>query len=241
MKSSFLSIAILLVLIFSSCKKDPVIIKPIAKPLFSIKLDQQYLGSTGVDSAFVTWEANGQSQKVLLEKRNDSLIAQMDQFNEGTGKLSFQVLSNKKLRNQYKMQYIGSRDVSLQKTKAINFNGPTSLLDADWKPRVELWDVIGHSAIIGIRPDDPYFLVKDVKTEVIKLTVDKSFWKGLNMAGQGIFECRSGCSGNIENSTAFSHLPEQIGTKEWNHIEIYVLYEKNLSGEGWVLSLTHDL
>lgn len=241
MKSFFLPFAFLLLLISSSCKKDPVISKPITKTLFTIKLDQQYFGSSGVDSAFVTWETNGLSQKILLEKSNDSLIAQMDQFNEGTGKLSLKVFSNKKFRNQYKTQFIGIRDASLQKTKAINFNGPTSLLDMDWKPRVELWDVIGHSAIIGVRPDDPYFLVKDVKAEVIKLTVDKSFWKGLNMAGQGIFECRSGCSGNIENSTAFSHLPGQIGSKEWNHIEIYVLYEKSLSGEGWVLSLTHDL
>jgi len=94
---------------------------------------------------------------------------------------------------------------------------------------------------VGVRPDDPYFLIKDVKPEVIKLTVEKSYWKGITGIGQGIFECRSGCSGNIENTTAFSHLPAQIGAKEWNHIEIYVVYERNLNGEGYVLMRTYNL
>jgi len=242
MKSSILSvIAVSLLLLFSSCKKDPIVIKPETKQLFSIKLERQYLGTTEVDSAFVIWETNGVSQKIQLEKRNDSLIAEMNAFNEGTGKLSFRVFSNKKFSNQYKTQYIGSRDASLRKTKATNFTGPVSLMDADWKPRVELWDVVGNKAVIGVRPDDPYFLIRDVGAEVIKLTVEKSYWKGISPAGQAIFECRSGCSGNIENTTAFSHLPVQIGNKEWNHIELYVVYERNLNGEGYVLMLTYNL
>jgi hypothetical protein len=244
MKSSFLpSIAALLLLTLSSCEKDKEtpIITPAPKPLFSIKLEQQYVGSNQVDSAFAIWETNNQLQKVQLVPRNDSLIAEMSQFNEGIGKISFRIFSNKKFRNQYKTQFVGSRETTLKKSQAVNFNGPSSFLDTDWKPRVELWDGVGHAAVIGVRPDDPYFLVKDVKPGVTKLTIDKSYWKGLNMAGQGIFECKSGCTGNIENSTAFSSLPNQIGSKPWNHFEIYVVYEMDGNGGGWLLELTQDL
>ena len=105
---------------------------------------------------------------------HDSLIVNMDLFREATGKMSIEIFSNKKFNNQYYSRWVLKKDASIQKEVSINFNGPSSFFDADWMPRVELTDYVGHDSVLGLRPDDSYFLIKNVQPDVLQLTLKKA-------------------------------------------------------------------
>ncbi|MEI9943362.1 MAG: hypothetical protein WDN26_04005 [Chitinophagaceae bacterium] len=214
-------------ILFASCKKDPVIKQPVPadKTILSVKLNTAYLNGAKVDSAFATWKTNDREQRVKMLVRNDSLITEMNQFSAGNGKMAVYIYSNKKFSNQYLSHWILRKDISIQPSAGVPNNGPASFFDSNWLPRVEIKDGIGHAAIIGLRPDDSYFLVKKVQHKVIKLVVDKGYWKtigGIQGVGQGIWECKTGCTsaeGDVENTNFFDFIPGQIGNKVWNHIE----------------------
>lgn len=231
-------------LLVTSCRKtanenNPA---PPAKKFFSVKLNQAYMGSADVDSAFAYWKINGQKQRIRLSKSNDSLYTEMANFTEGTGELTVHVFSNKKYSNQYYGQWVSVKTVSLQKTNAASFNGPSSFYDADWFPRVHLKDAIGHEATIALRPDDAYFLVKDPNHALVKLTVDRGYWKtvgGIQLAGRDVWQCYSNCTGTA-NTEFFKSLPGRIGTKPWNHISIVILFEVDEEGLGWIIDLEYE-
>jgi hypothetical protein len=207
-----------------------------------VKLSQPYLGIAQIDSAFATWRTNGMEQRIKMTIRHDSLIAAMDLFTEGNGELSLHLFSNKKYSNQYYGQWVSHKTISLQKTKSLSYNGPSSFYDAAWLPRVELKDAIGHEAIIALRPDDAFFIVKDPGHVITELTVDRGYWKtinGIQLAGRGIWQCTTNCTGVVDNDY-FKFLPAAIGAKPWNHISITVLFEINNNGEGWIISLEHE-
>jgi hypothetical protein len=246
MKYSITSVLITVLMIsFSACKKDkhnnpPA---PVTTPILSVKLNQQYLAPGQVDSAFAIWKINGQQQRIKMAIRHDSLISEMKVFNEGNGELSLHIFSNKKYSNQHYGQWLSKKTLSLQKTKAISYNGPSSFYDVAWFPRVELADGIAHKAIVALRPDDAFFLVKHPGHAITKLVVERSYWKtigGIQLAGTGIWECTGGCT-DVANDEYFRFLPGAIGTKPWNHLSIIVLFETTHNGEGWGLSLEHDL
>jgi hypothetical protein len=214
----------------------------------SIKLNTQYLSGAQVDSAFAIWTIeNQQPQRIKMTVQNDSLLAGMKLFNEGAGRLVIHIFSNKKYRNQYYGQWLSEVSVALKKDKPKSYNGPTGFFDAGWFPRVDLKDGIGHRAIIALRPDDPYFIIKDPGHAVKELVIERGYWKtvgGVQLAGSAVYKCRNACLG-VENTTYFTTLPGRIGTTPWNHISIYILFDSFENGGGggyaWGLELEYDL
>lgn len=237
---------ILSAFIFSinSCKKDKdPVSTPGPLPVLAVKLSPSYLAASQVDSAFAIWVTGTAQQRVKMEVRNDSLITPLSLLNEGNGELTIHLFTQKKYQNQYLGQWLLRKTVSLQKTKALSYSGPSSFNDADWLPRVKINDGVGHEAIVALRPDDAYFLVKDPGHPVAKLVVERSYWKtigGVQAVGQKVWECTTGCMGQA-NEEFFRNFPAMIGTKPWNHISIIILFEINNNGQGWGISLEHDL
>lgn len=241
--SAFIMVAFLLTA-STACRKqkDENIPPPVSK-LLSIKLNGNYLSAAQIDSAFAVWKAGGKEQRLAFRKSNDSLLIEMERFDEGIGELVFYIFSNRKYSNQYYGQWFSIiSNVTLLKSAGVNYNGPASFYDAAWLPRVELKDAIGHEATIALRPDDAYFIIKKPQHELYKLTVDRGYWKtagGIQLAGRDIWQCQLNCTGKINNDF-FKSLPGRIGNKPWNHISIAILFEINDNGEGWVLSLEHE-
>lgn len=239
-------LALILLLSFVSCRKDHEVVIPPQKGHLSVNLAEQYLGAAQVDSAIATWTVGEEKNQVRMLVRNDSLIAELEQFREGNGTLIIQVFSNKKFGNQYKSQWLFQNATQINRKKDLGFEGPASFFDSGWKPRVDLTDAIGHRAIIGMRPDDAYFKIVGVGPEVKSLTVDKSYWKttgGVQLAGQGIWKCSNACtdcSGNVENDEYFKMMPDHMKNAPWNHISLIVLYETNQTGMGWLLTLEFE-
>lgn len=223
------------------CKKDPAVTPPAKTPVLSVQLTQPYLRGTQVDSAFVTWKSNGAEQRIKMEQRNDSLVVPMSVFTEGNGELTIHIFANKKYSNQYLGQWLLRKTVRLEKTKTTSYAGPVSFFDTDWFPRVELKDAIGHEATIALRPDDPYFIVKNPGHPIQQLTVDRGYWKtigGIQLAGRDVWQCNSNCT-DIANEEHFKSLPQRIGTKPWNHISIVVLFQVDDNG-GWIIDLEYE-
>ncbi|MBL7741077.1 MAG: hypothetical protein JNK14_17780 [Chitinophagaceae bacterium] len=224
----------------AGCRKDPPPPSSV-KALLSVKLDQPYLTITQVDSAFAIWKTNGQEQRIKLTISHDSLLTDMNAFNEGNGELTLHIFSNKKYSNQYFGEWVSHKNISIQKTRALGYNGPSSFYDAAWLPRVDLQDAIGHRAIMALRPDDAYFLVKDPGHPLFELVVNREYWKttgGIQFAGGDTWQCTTQCT-DIVNEEFFSSLPQRIGNKPWNHISINILFATDANG-GWGLSLEHE-
>jgi hypothetical protein len=234
-------------LLFSmlACKKDPPVITPGNKARLSVKLNSSYLDAAKVDSAFAIWNFSGQQQRIKMLIRNDSLVADIALFQEGNGEITIQVFSNKKFRNQYYSQWIFKKSITITRNREISYNGPASFFDAGWFPRAELVDGIGHKAVIGLRPEDSYFLVKDIPGGLYQLSIDKGFWNtigGVSLAGRGVWACSTDClaaATTIENDDFFDFMPERIGNKQWNHISARVFYEMD-DGGGWILELEYE-
>lgn len=232
-----------IVLFAASCKKDPVPAPPPpppAKPVVAVKLSDPYLSIAQVDSAFATWTIpGGQTQRFKMQVGHDSLLVDRALFTDGQGKLTIEIFSNKKLNNQYLTRFVLTRNIALAHVGVNAFAGPKNFFDPDWLPRVELKDAIGHEAIVALRPEDPYFLIKDSKHAIVGWALDRNYSKGINVIAGKVWTCTSGCT-NKENVDFFTNFPQQIGAKEWKHISITVIYEIDHTGQAWMLNLEYE-
>lgn len=235
--------AFLIIICITSCKKESIIDSPPVTNYLSVKMNPIFLTALQVDSAFAIWKTDTDTQRLQFSISNDSLLIDMKELNEGSGELSFEIFSNIKYLNQYPGQWFGKKNIILQQSKALSYKGPDSFNDADWFPRVELKDGIGHAAIVALRPDDPYFMVKNPDHPSLRLTVDRGYWKtvgGVQFAGGNTWTCANDCF-NVPNENFFASLPTRIGEKPWNHISIIILFEVNNEGGGWVLNFEYNL
>ncbi|MCW3109298.1 MAG: hypothetical protein JWQ09_3804 [Segetibacter sp.] len=83
------------------------------------------------------------------------------------------------------------------------------------------------TAIIALRPADPYFLLKNVPAGY-KIELERGYYLipgGAISVGKGFWKCNNVCTdsrGIIENREYFSPLPNQINGREWKMVEIGV-------------------
>lgn len=236
--------------IFSSCRKDPTPPEtelPTKDPVvLAINLNDFYMPASKVDSALAIWEVNGNRQEIKLNSANNKLTADLEKFTEGTGKLVLTLFTKMKFGNHTSSHWILEKDMAINHKTSAVFSAPGNFNDMLWSPRALLKDGVGHSAIVALRPDDPYFLVKDVPANLEKIVVFRGYWNTVNgvrqVAGRE-WECVTNCidaNGNIENKEFFSFFPSSIGNRTWNHIEIIILYEEP---NGWasIIDLNHTL
>lgn len=230
----------------SSCKKNSATTIQAVMPFLSVKLASQYLDVTKVDSAYAFWEVNNTVQKIKMSIHNDSLVADMKLFIEGNGIITICIFSSKRFDASGSSQWILTKPLHITRTSATNYSGPISFFDNNWKPRAALNDGAGHKAMIGLRPDDSYFLIENAAVGYYQLAVDKNYWKlggGIQLIGGGTWNCRTGClnaNGNVENTNFFDFIPGQIGARSWNHVEIYVMFQTDPQGGGMALSMQFD-
>jgi hypothetical protein len=214
----------------------------------AVNLDNLYIPSNRIDSAIATWNMGIHHQEIrlVMNIEQNKLTANLEKFMEGTGKLTITLFSQKRFGNHRSSEFVMEKDLAIDHKNSVAFSAPASFNDMSWSPRAVLADGIGHVAVVALRPDDPYFMVKGVPANLTKMVVYRSYW---NTAGGGRliagreWECSTGCSnsnGNIENKQFFSFLPAAIGNSAWNHIEIVLKYEVP-NNWTYLLDLNHTL
>ena len=102
-------------------------------------------------------------------------------------------------------------------------------------------------AVVGMRPTDPYFFVKQAEKNYREIWFSREYWRtkqGVQLVAGGLWKCMSNClnaEGNILNEEFFKFLPNQIGTNTWNHIEIVLRYNMDQHGGGYLLDMNYDI
>jgi hypothetical protein len=245
MKLKLVSLWTIIILMAAGCRKKdgdttPPPPPPPANAVLAVKITGAYITPGLVDSAFAVWTLAGQEKKVKMEKRNDSLVVSLGEFNEGSGTMAIRLYTTKKFAQHFNSQWFLSKNIELKRSIPVVFVGPNEFKDGDWLPRALVKDGIGHEALVALRPEDAYFSIKEFGHPVVKLEVTREYWQtrgGLVKAGGGQWECNTGC-GAVTNTDFFNFLPGMIGNKQWDHIEWYIMFWTDANG-GWSIQLNH--
>lgn len=243
MKKQCIVVLAFAVLAATACKKHTG--EPAGDALLTLVPDNQYMPSDKIDSAIVTWQTGTQVQTVTLELKDQQLVTGIKNLQEGTGTLTVQVFSRVMFANQYASVWIQEKQLTIRHTDAVKLAAPNAFTDAQWYPRAQLGDAVGHFAVVALRPDDPYFFVRNVPASVLGLIVARDYYNfkgGVTRVGGGEWSCRQNCTDanhDVKNITFFKGLPQLVGNKSWNHLEIAVLYTTDPAGGGYILSLNH--
>lgn len=250
-QTAFIVHLLLVLLLFSSCRKDSQqqpVVPPEAKDstVLAVNLNDFYMPAAKVDSAVAVWEVNGTRRQIKLDKADIKLTANLKKFTEGTGKLTLTLYTKMKFGNHSSSQWVLEKEMAINYKTPVVFSAPGNFHDMFWSPRAVLKDGVGRVAVVALRPDDPYFLVKDVPSNVKKIVVYRGYWNtsgGVRLVSGREWECITGCinaNGSIENKEFFSFFPVAIGNQTWNHIEIIIRYDE-ANGWAYLLDLNHTL
>jgi hypothetical protein len=245
MKPRLLTAALMSIVLLIACKKEitqpaPPPVPQEENPRLAIKLTTDYLPAAKIDSAILLWELNGQVQQAKMQLSNDTLFTETKNLTRGSGRLTVQIFSNVVLRYR-KLQWEKRTDLTLKDKESVNWKAPANYDDADWNPRVILVDAASQfTAIIALRPTDPYFLLKNVPPG-FKIELERNYTRipgGAEIVAGGLWKCNTVCTddrGMIENREFFRPLATQIIGREWKMVETGVgLFGPNYtSGPGF--------
>ncbi|HEY0041453.1 MAG TPA: hypothetical protein VGB71_12350 [Flavisolibacter sp.] len=222
--TSLLNIFLLAVLLISSCKKEhaPNGRSPINNTL-EVRLHTSYLPASKIDSAILIWEAAGQTKRQKFLFSGDTLRLLLKQFNSGQGRMAIQLYTQVKLQG-HKLQFEKRWEFSLSHHQPIVTPGPADLNDPDWTPRVIIQEKewTGLTAIIGLRPTDPYFAIRNIPERWPLIGLGRSYYKKLG--GQLVAEKIWNNDGTnrqvIEDRTYFLPLAGEVADTPWGWINI---------------------
>lgn len=235
-------------LLFASCSKDPVS-KPGTKPgpgeqppsvkELRLALNDAYLPLAKVDSAVAIWTVNGTAKTVKLQVADGVLKTSLAQFaNRGSGTLTVQLYSQLKVDNQ-PLQWEYRTDYTLDHTKSVLLTAPASINDPQWKPRVifRYDNSMGSrfSAVIALRPADPYFELKGVEPVYAKkIEIRRSFHD--KATGQLVFSrgwvcgqasCLDQATWSMVDRQHFGNLDEQLAGRQWDQFRVEAYFHLN--------------
>lgn len=245
----FSCLMLLVMTLISSCSKDPVREPaPVPRPVppfpqvvkeLRVTLNESFLPGAKVDSAVATWEVNGTRQSVKLQAENGVLKTSLARFtNGGTGALTVQLFTQVKLDGQ-PLQWEHRAPYTLDHSKPVTLAAPTSIADREWSPRVIFHydNALGSrfSAIIGIRPNDPYFELKGVEPVYARrIEIKRSFHD--KATGQLVFSrgwvceqasCLNQTTWSMVDRYHFLNLEEQLEGRQWDQFRIEAYFHLN--------------
>lgn len=209
-------------LLLGACKKNKEEYKTPAGPgNLAIKLDTSYMPVNKIDSALAVWEINGSSKTLKLQLSGDTLRAPLQEFSEGNGRLTIQLYTKVKVNNT-DLQWEKRWQFELQHTEPLILQGPASYEDNNWMPRVILTESFTKFiAILAVRPDDPYFCLKNLPAKYPYIEFERGYYKipgGVEYAGYGYYKCNGTCGTELEDRTFFAQMGNMVGIKPWTSL-----------------------
>ena len=239
---------VVLLFTFAACTKEP----PVPGPVKTVKnltidLDTNYMSGKKIDSAFATWTISGHAKTIKLAVDGNKLTSSLGELSPGTGEMKITIYSNVKFV-YFQSLWLQTKTLTFEFDEAITLKGPSGFNDQNWLPRVILHnDAMKIDAVVGVRPSDPYFFVKQADKNYREIWFSREYWRtkeGVQLVAGGAWNCKSNClnaDGDILNEEFFKFLPNRIGTNAWNHIEIVFGYSFDSSGGGYFLDMNYDI
>ncbi|HZH65338.1 MAG TPA: hypothetical protein VEY10_10645 [Flavisolibacter sp.] len=226
--------ALFTVLALSACKKgvdEPKSIPIEEKKYLNVVL-HPYLKPTEIDSAIAKWKVSGAEKSVRLSLRNDSLYADVQSFTRGAGTMTVQLFSNKKLENK-SLQFERTVNLDLRHNSDVRINGPESIQDVNWRPRI-IFSLLQNNSliattIVAVRPGDNYFEFQKIDPAWRhRIIVERVYYKRgspNHVIADGAWDCTNNCpggSGDYINTTHFQFLAQQAGNRSWDRAAFLV-------------------
>lgn len=223
------------ILLLAACKKQPIPSPVEEKYRIAIKLNSTYLTAEKIDSALLSWEINGKIQTERLQLSHDTLFTETKNLDKGTGVLTVQLFTNIELR-QRSLQWEKRTEVIVKDDQSIDWAAPLNFEDNNWFPRVIMIDApTNFTAIVALRPDDAYFLLKNIPTG-FKIELERNYTAipgGAVIVGGGLWKCNTVCTderGIIENRDFFRPLAGQMKDRTYKMVEVGIgLFGDNYS------------
>lgn len=237
MKKTF-TLLVLLVTAFAACRKEPLKPEPVTTdaPL-EIALNETYMPAAKIDSALAVWETAGTTQTVALQRSGNKLSTRLSNFKSGNGTLTVQLFTQTTVAGkplQWEKRFVHT----LSSSSPLLLAAPTSFADAAWNPRmISRNDIAGASAtvIIGLRPGDAYFELKNVTAALSKrIVLERSFYlndtANLVAAKTWVGDAADlDAGGNLVDRHHFETLEAQLGAGQWNKYLIKAQFYAQLS------------
>ncbi|ULQ54243.1 hypothetical protein [Flavihumibacter fluvii] len=241
-----LAAAFLSLVILSACKKDTPVSIPNPSPgkLVTVILNPEYLPLAKIDSAYITWPRGETTDSVKLHASGNDLSVSFDQLPSTEKTFRLHLFTNQNLASN-KLLWQKEFTVALSQRNALNVVAPLSIDDVNWVPRIMLQDQSGLQAFSGIRPNDAYFRFHKIEQSWKEIAMDRSYWNvtgpdtkiaGAEWRGTNVLDA----TGSYENHDFYNFLPVQIGSREWNHIEIVMLFTNATNTQTRVLVFNHS-
>ncbi len=219
-----------------ACRKDTVSSQPQLNPVKKIKvLLNDYVSADKIDSAIVNWNLNGADHRLKLQPDGYDMSANTTGLVPGSGKLTIQIFSKNKMDNK-SLQYERVVNVALQPNTAVTVTGPNLFDDLNWNPRIIFnhrgpYAMMKVTAVVGIRPDDPYFELIDINDAWrSRIVVERAYYDTAHLSAPvatGTWNCQQSCTdaaGHYKDSTFFSFLPQLINNRTWNRVQFLVRF-----------------
>jgi hypothetical protein len=221
-KATPVSLVVMITLLLGACKKDKETDNlPPAPGNLDVRLAAAYMPADKIDSAIVVWEVNGHSKTVRLQISGDTLRAPLENFTEGNGRMTIQLYTKVKV-NQADLQWEKRWQFQLQHDQPVLLQGPVNYEDKDWMPRVILVEPgIQFIAILALRPEDPYFCLKNLPAGWPYIEMERGYYKipgGIEYAGYGYYKCNGTCGSEVEDRTFYANMGAMVGTKPWTSL-----------------------
>jgi hypothetical protein len=219
----------------AACNKKPPLPPVEESQKIAVKLNSNYLAAEKIDSALLLWEINGKVQTERLELTHDTLYTDVKKLDKGTGILTIQLFTNIEVR-QRKLQWEKSSNITITNSQSVYFTAPLNFEDNNWFPRIIMVDApTNFTAIVALRPDDAYFLLKNIPTG-FKIELERNYVAtpgGAIIVGGGLWKCNSVCTdsrGVIENRDYFRPLADRMKNRTYQMVEVGIgLFGDNYS------------
>lgn len=240
---SVFCVGLLSILVFSCRKQEDSPVAVPENPLLELSFENSYLTLPEIDSAVFTWSDAAGIHRRRLEFRTDSLYLPLRDFPAAVIPGKLELYGAREYARQY--QGIWVRDIELPAARSggMVIPAPVEFQDITWKPRVRLNDAIGHSAVIGLRPDDPFFKIGATPRVYPQVELERSYWNtvgGVSPVASKLWDCRNDCIDQPDESF-FADLPARIAGRSWNHISLTVAFRSGDPSMGdWLLGLEHE-
>lgn len=212
-----------------ACKKDGLPQQDNPKPdgKLTVRLNG-YVPSVQIDSALLLWQNGSEEDTLRLINHGNELSTMLNRLPAAATDYRI-VLFTKNRLGSANLLWEKKLRLAAFATPARSLDAPTRLTDSLWLPRVVLNDQTGLTAFSGIRVTDPYFHIHRISRDWTELAFSRTYWntKG-GVAQVGGREWRANhvldAKGNYTNNDFFLPLPQQIGNRQWNHIELVFLF-----------------
>ncbi len=240
--SYFLAAAILLIL-FSSCKKDPPAPTPASDAKLVISFDQGTINPALTDSVVVFFKKVNSNQPILKKLRQETgnMVTEISDLSNGDWTVEMYFYARSGRTDDVALRvYTQTKPFTLGTQRSdVSVKAPNGKLAGSWRPMVMLKDRNKELALIlPFDGTDPYMEIRTPEKDRFYFYLERGAYKSANGTSETVaaydWQCMDGCYGNsswIINDTWLLPFAQQLQNKAWTSGFIFGIFVDKQTNE----------